>query len=126
MRWFRANRTSGGRLALFALAVQLVLSFGHIHREDIFGPAAAPAGAVVVASAADPSAPTPADPAPGHADDYCAICASLYLLGTSFVPDVPQLPLPHVSYAIEHVDRTVVVLVVPQRAPFQSRAPPLA
>ena len=37
MRWFWANRIFGGRLALFALAVQLALSFGHIHREDIFG-----------------------------------------------------------------------------------------
>ncbi len=35
MRWSRINRRWGGRLALFALALQLGLSFGHIHAEDL-------------------------------------------------------------------------------------------
>ena len=43
MRWFRANRILGSRLALFALAVQFVLAFGHIHHDDIYG-SARPAG----------------------------------------------------------------------------------
>ncbi|MFZ2066980.1 MAG: hypothetical protein WAV27_13450, partial [Xanthobacteraceae bacterium] len=38
MRWFRAYRKFGGRLALFALAMQFYLSFAHIHPDDIYGP----------------------------------------------------------------------------------------
>jgi len=35
MRWFRANRLFGGCLALFALAIQLAVSFAHIHPQDL-------------------------------------------------------------------------------------------
>ena len=31
MKWFRSNIKHGSRLALFALAVQFALSFGHFH-----------------------------------------------------------------------------------------------
>ena len=31
MKWFRRNIRTGSRLALFALALQFVLSFGHFH-----------------------------------------------------------------------------------------------
>jgi len=122
MRWIRANRRFGSQLALFALAVQLVLSFGHIHREDIYGPVRASAAAAAV-PAADKSQ-APADRPAKHSDDYCAICASIALLSTSFVAAPPQLPLPFASHAVDQVDRVAVVFIAPRRAPFQSRAPP--
>jgi hypothetical protein len=122
MRWFRANKIFCGRLALLALAVQFVVSFGHIHREDIFGSAgAAPSIAVPVANADQPS---PANPPAKHGDDYCAICATVSLLGQSFVAAAPVLPLPPVAQAIAHVDRVAAVFIAPRRAVFQSRAPP--
>ena len=31
MKWFRSNIKTGSRLALFALAIQFALSFGHFH-----------------------------------------------------------------------------------------------
>src|SRR5436190_18978618 len=31
MKWFRSNVRHGSRLALFALAIQVLLSFGHFH-----------------------------------------------------------------------------------------------
>ena len=34
MRWFRARLRAGARLALFALTVQIALSFGHVHLGD--------------------------------------------------------------------------------------------
>src|SRR5215472_13233042 len=37
MRWFRANRRFSGTLALFALALQFTLAFGHIHLRDFAG-----------------------------------------------------------------------------------------
>jgi hypothetical protein len=123
MRWFRANAKFGGRLALFALALQIALSFGHIHREDIYGPARA-TSATATGAVADNSAPS--DRSSKHSDDYCAICATMSLLGSSFVATAPQLPLPVVSHFIDHVDRVAAIFVPTRRASFQSRAPPAA
>jgi hypothetical protein len=126
MRWFRTNKEFGGRLALFALAVQLVLSFGHIHREDIYGSRAALPSVSDPAPAADGFALLPTNHPAKHADDYCAICATIHLLNATFVAAPPQLALPFVSYAIEHIDRVADVILAPQRTSFQARAPPRA
>jgi hypothetical protein len=120
MRWFRANKTFCSRLALLALTVQFVLAFGHIHRDDIYGPARPTAA--IAAAVPDGSQPLPAK----HSDDYCAICATVSLLGNSFVAAAPTLPLPSASYAIEQFDRVATIFVAPRRAAFQSRAPPAA
>ena len=124
MRWFRANKTFGSRLALFALAVQFVVAFGHIHRDDIYG-SARPAAAIA-AAVPDGSQPLPANHPAKHGDDYCAICAAVSLLGNSFVAAAPTLPLPSASHAIELLDRVATILIAPGRAAFQSRAPPTA
>jgi hypothetical protein len=124
MRWFRANKTFGSRLALFALAVQFVVAFGHIHRDDIYG-SVRPAAAVA-ASVPDGSQPLPSDHPAKHGDAYCAICATMSLLGNSFVAMAPALPLPPASHAIEQFDRVAVIFIAPRRAAFQSRAPPAA
>jgi hypothetical protein len=124
MRWFRANKTFGGRLALLALAVQFVVAFGHIHRDDIYGPAR-PAAAIA-AALPDGSQPLSSDHPAKHGDDYCAICATVSLLGNSFVAAAPTLPLPVASQAIEQIDRVAIIFVAPRRPAFQSRAPPTA
>ena len=124
MRWFRANKTFGGRLALLALAVQFVVAFGHIHRDDIYG-SARPAAATA-AALPDGSQPLPANHPAKHSDDYCAICATMSLLGNSFVAVPPTLPLPSASHAVEQVGRVAVIFIAPRRAAFQSRAPPAA
>ena len=124
MRWFRANKTFGSRLALFALAVQFVLAFGHIHHDDIYGTARPAAG--MAASVPDGSQPLPGDHPAKHGDDYCAICAAVSLLGNSFAAAAPSLPLPAASHAIEQFGRMAVIFIAPRRAAFQSRAPPTA
>ena len=125
MRWLRTNRVIGGRLALFALAVQLVLSFGHIHRSDIFGAGSTGAARTVAAVPGHPL-PDPADRSSAHPDDYCAICATLSLLNASFAAKAPQLPLPLAAKPVEHFASVAAIFVAPQRPPFQSRGPPLA
>ena len=35
MNWFRSNIQSCARLALFALALQMAVSFGHVHGDDL-------------------------------------------------------------------------------------------
>jgi Protein of unknown function (DUF2946) len=121
MRWVRRNNRFGSWLALAALALQIVVSFGHVHLDHV-----ARASTVVAVTAA-PGTPALPDQQPGNeADDYCAICATIYLAGNSFVPQAPQLVVPFAAQTIEHVNRTAAVFIVPRRAPFQSRAPPLA
>lgn len=122
MRWFRANRAFGGRLALLALAVQFIVAFGHIHRDDIYGFTRAAAAIEVP----DASQAAPGNHPAKHGDDYCAICATISLLGNSFVVAAPSLPLPVASHAIEPFDRVAVIFIAPRRAAFQSRAPPAA
>jgi hypothetical protein len=127
MSWLRANKTFVGRLALFALAVQFWLSFGHIHPEDIYGPAEIP-----LAAASPIGLPTTAVLAPSqreHLDafgDLCAICASTYLLTTSFLPDAAPLPQATAFQTVRRFDCVDIILIAPRRAPFQSRAPPVA
>jgi hypothetical protein len=124
MRWVRTKRRSGAWLALAAMALQLVLSFGHIHLEDLKG-----GGNGVVTAAASKAASAHQDPAggpAGDADDYCPICAVLHLAAASFVPDAPVLPVPFAFHAIAHASQPTFASVLLRRAPFQSRAPPLA
>ena len=129
MGWFRANRTFGGGVALFALALQFCLSFAHIHPEDIYGPAKLPlsSAAQIAAPAAVAAKLRTAGRASHHGNDVCAICATIYLLNTSPAPQAPRLQPPALnSQPAEHLVRTAALVVAARRAPFQSRAPPTA
>ena len=123
MRLVRTNRRCGTWLAFAAMTLQLVLSFGHIHLEKLAGGSAI---ASMAASNAPSSQQGPAQHPANEADDYCAICATIHLASTSFLPDAPLLPVPFASRTIEHFGHFTFTFVSPQRAAFQSRAPPLA
>jgi hypothetical protein len=105
------------------MTLQLVLSFGHIHLEKL---ASNSVVASVAASKAPSSQQNPAQHPANEADDYCAICATIHLTSSSFLPDAPLLPVPFASQTIEHFSYFTFIFVSPQRAAFQSRAPPLA
>jgi hypothetical protein len=113
------TRQCGAYLALAALALQLALSFGHLHARDISASGIAVAKADTVGSWQSPSK---------LADDgdLCPVCFSGFLLSTSFVPDAPQPP---VAFAFESIDRlfarTIALVAAIRRTPFQPRAPPL-
>jgi hypothetical protein len=122
MRWFRRNVRFGSWCALFALAIQLVLSFGHLHF-------ASSAAAAALASAAEPLANAPDDqPTPSkhsRVADYCTICASLHLTGllTAEPPSVAELQPSSQA-------RLTACITGPSETydglPFNARAPPLA
>jgi len=127
MSWFRANKGWGGRLALFALALQFYLDFGHIHPEDLYGPAqiALRAATSTVLPAAEALRAIPADQPLGRSDELCPICEAVYFLAVSFTPAGPQI-LPPVRQwrPLEPAAAITGVAVATRRAPFQSRAPP--
>jgi hypothetical protein len=86
MQWFRANLKVGARLGLFALTLQIVLSFGHVH----LGGLRHSTGRLSVAGTHSVP-PDPQQQPISDADEYCAICASIHLAATSLLPQAPQL-----------------------------------
>ena len=122
MSWVSRKRRFGSYLALAGLALQLILSFGHLHLDGMSRGSAV----VTVTAAIVLGSQSPAHHPANDADDYCAICATIHLAANSFVPQAPQVPALFASRPIEHFDLVAAVFVPPQQAFFQSRAPPLA
>jgi hypothetical protein len=125
MFWIRANRRIGATVALFALAVQLVLSFGHVHLDKAgpFGPAVAGISAPQAPSGG--GAPPDRQHRPG-ADDFCAICAAISLASTLLLPAPAGITLP-IAHA--HAWPPEFQAALATREPhylFQARAPPRA
>lgn len=136
MKWFRSNVQHGTRLALFALVVQFVLSFGHFHAIAASALQSATtqfdvsfAGLLPAPDAVSQS--TPQRPASDHdsdrqTDDFCAICAVVAMANAALSATPPALLLPH---AVEFVYLTTdagFVHLSPVRVAFQPRAPPAA
>jgi hypothetical protein len=94
MSWFRSNQGRVAWLALFALACQLVLAFGHVHLGKVGGfsesGAVAADDGVYFASLTSPQHNEPT----GLCDDFCAICASISLANTLFIPASPAVAPP--------------------------------
>jgi hypothetical protein len=105
------------------MTLQLVLSFGHVHVIA----ANDRSSAVIATSAGAPASPPSSGHHPaGDTDDYCPICAVIHLAATSFIPQLPPLPVPLISQPVEHFSHVALIFLAPQRTAFQSRAPPLA
>jgi hypothetical protein len=140
MKWFRSNIRRGSRLALFALAIQFLLSFGHFHGG---GAQAALAGAhrsalhdaaketATPALRADTSRATPlktpSDQAPdGRLTDDCAICAVLALADATVLAPSPCPVEPQAgAFSCLITDATSADLNS-AGASFQPRAPPIS
>jgi hypothetical protein len=117
----------GAWAALFALTVQLVLSFGHVHFAGT-DPQSASAPLALRWAFAPPSPDAPAVPAQpkpiGLADDFCAICSATQLVGVPAA--TPSLPLPiAVGYIAFDASAEFAAVASPPGL-FQARAPPQA
>ena len=109
-------------LALLAMMVQFVASYGHIHPQD-FRPLLQGHG-------------TPAITAPngtgsglgdGLVDDAdCPVCASISLLGSSALPDGIRLPMPSSQESSAIVAFDALHLTFPPHLLFETRGPPLS
>jgi hypothetical protein len=123
MQWIRKNRSVGSLAALFALSIQLVLSFGHIHPKDIQGTRSpVTASPQSQNTGGDGTAPANNDSDTGH--DYCAICAALRLTSNSVIPTVALIATP-ISHSHRWLsDFNVAQISFELHSLFQARAPP--
>jgi hypothetical protein len=120
MRWFRRHIGLGSRLALFALATQLALSFAHVHVAD-------PGRSQTVAAALpNGSGGAPTQKSDGPVDPGCAICGLIQLAATATPSAAPVLPL-LVASAPSRLEAADQLLVAASRQfLFRARAPPSA
>ncbi|KRR01927.1 hypothetical protein CQ12_27165 [Bradyrhizobium jicamae] len=139
MNWFRKHLKHGSRLALFALAIQFALSFGHFH-----GTAAAQAAPAVQSGLADADlaiaatlaaqhaqhseSTQPQQPA-GHDDDQhtanvCAVCAVLSLANNFLFASSPLLKLPDAVELLHLTTGAEFAHLGALHPAFRSRAPP--
>jgi hypothetical protein len=117
MQWVRSNIRLGARLALFALTVQLLLSFGHFH---------AVVAQTTPSIQSSQQLPAPSHDSDQHPDDFCAICAVMALASTAVAAAPPALPHPP---TFEHAHLTMLALLTTPRSAhtaFRSRAPPIS
>ena len=133
MKCFRSNIKHGARLALFALAVQVVLSFGHYHGLGVSAAEAVQAGLAQTDAATDANGllekaarqPLPAnddhDRQPG---DICAICAVISLASATIFATPPLLVLPQATEFSYLPTAAEVVNSKSAGVAFQPRAPP--
>lgn len=139
MKWFRSNIKHGSRLALSALAIQFVLSFGHFHEIEAqaapaihsdmaqaelcyAGSRAAPETAAELLQQQPASNREPDE----HPQEPCAICAVVALANAVLFATPPVLLVPR---ALEFLCLTTdAEFVHPNsaRVAFQPRAPPVS
>jgi DUF2946 family protein len=127
MGWFRWRSRLGAYLALFALAFQLAISFGHVHLHYI-APTSAVASTLASEQPSTDEANVPSSPA-GHDDraDYlCPICTLIHLAGAIVPAETPPLPLPSIFGGLGLEVGVAFDLLPSQGALFQARAPPIA
>jgi hypothetical protein len=129
MSWLRSHARWISCVALLALALQLVLSLGHLHHKDILGPGVlAPiTDTVAAASISDADAETSSDRAGhDHEDEYCPIYAIAALIGSAQQAAPPALPGPS---TLTSAPLAAVIASPPPQPRYllsQARAPPLA
>jgi hypothetical protein len=142
MGWVRIHKRYGAWPGLAALALQLVLSFGHVHIGNVhiggaveaLGIAAAKSlynshrqsAGVTLAQAPQKSPAQNSHRNSGDDDDYCAICASIFLASTASAAQPPQLPVPLGFERVAQVFASERGISASRPTYFQSRAPPVA
>ena len=117
MNWVRSNIKHGSRLALFTLAIQFALSFGHFH-----GLVAQAAPAIQQTSQQVPTNPD-SDQQP---TDACAICAVMALANAALFATPPLLLLPQAVEFLYLTTDAEFVHLDHSRVAFQPRAPPIS
>jgi len=122
MRWFRDNVRHGSWLALVAIAINLALSFGHVH---VAGQVSDRGLIAAVLGTTDHGK------APGHSDDpqadyLCPICIASSAIANALASSPPAILLQLTATVVDRPIPPVRLAVLLPRAAFQSRGPPVS
>jgi hypothetical protein len=125
MDWWRSRRRRGAGLGLLALLVQIALSFGHLHLQDI-----RPASAQFAAAATQPAQVDP-EPArrhvpPGLPDDDCPLCIAVHMAASGLLSVPPAMNIPGGFIHIAPSPIAARQRPVRRYVLFRTRAPPAA
>jgi hypothetical protein len=125
----RLRRVGTAGLGLFALLLQLALSFGHIHPETLRPALASLSGSPAQHTAGKDVATVPDDQKQspgGNPEDDCLICLTMHMAAAGAQPSPPLLFVP-VQFS-EVLPPNIVekfLFRVPRHTLFQTRAPPI-
>jgi len=127
MRWIRTNRRHGAWCALLAMAIQIIVSFGHAHGIEGFRQ-----GALLPQATAgihNQLTDDPGDPTSKPVRlvfDYCAICVVINM-GASMMPaDAPASGAPVDVSTVQFLPQAEAAPSTLGHLLFQARAPPSA
>jgi hypothetical protein len=129
MRWLRSAQRFAAYLALFALTIQFVAAFGHIHAED-FRPWPPTSSSGTASLALSPIA-TPDSSALASHDQRglphrdCAVCVSIGLLSQALNGQLAVLSTPTAVPLVSVRPSTKLQFCVVRYYPFRTRAPPV-
>jgi hypothetical protein len=126
MNWFRSNIRSWTWSALFALTLQMAVSFGHVDRHDLglAPPIEASQARISIDGTGIPTVRADRDHYPAS-DQYCPICASIALIGTG-APSLPPILIVPESVVRFSPSEKPTHGPRPQFAlSFQARGPPI-
>jgi hypothetical protein len=121
MCWFRSNSYLGVRVALIAVALQFVLTFGHVH-PALQAPTADQelSSTAPGAGGSDRSDRTPN----GLAELDCPVCALIHLSAAATASVAPILPLPATTEFVTLGPHADTAATAAPRIGQQARAPP--
>ncbi len=121
MRWCRYHQRFAATVALFALAIQLWVSFAHVHPEGAVRPFD-----ISLSGATSPvRTDGPKSPAGGPHND-CAICITIGLLGSALSGEPPVVAVPQLVRFAPPPPAGEFEVSVARFYPFRTRAPPVA
>jgi hypothetical protein len=126
MAWFRSNRGVVAWLAFFALACQLLLSFGHVHAGQFNGGSLVSAALETGDAPADRPASSPQKNPIGLAGDFCAICANINLANALVLPILAIILAPRLFTEILPWSLAASEPALFDHLPFSARGPPQA
>jgi hypothetical protein len=126
VNWFRKHLKHGSRLALFALAIQFALSFGHFHGEIARAAPAILAATLAVQEAQSEAAQQPSNHDTDRHTSDCAICAVLSLASNFLFATPPLLELPQAIELLHLTTGAEFAHLGSLHPAFQSRAPPVS
>jgi len=134
MKWFRSNIKTGSRLALFALAIQFALSFGHFHATAAqtvqIGLTDADLAYAAGHAALDVAGETVRQQQPSdhdtdqHTAHACVVCAVTALANNFLFATSPLLELPQAVELLHLTTNTEFAHLGSLHPAFRSRAPP--